>query len=107
MPVCTYISDDEIKNLNLLDDEVKNLLSQVNTTITKDLYIEQRTITVRRWFKKHSINFFYIYWHVRNGEYQILNYNAYSKDVVIAYLLGVLNGASIIKFTKRNENEKE
>lgn len=99
MCITTYLDSHRIQTIkdSLVDTEISDLLKQINWCQSQEHIIEQRTITQAKRIFSREIEVkqtkleFTLYIDIGN-EWQIMGCGSGSREQVLAYLYGFLNG---------------
>lgn len=103
--VCCVLSDMTGASASVTDKDVREHLRDLNALYDGKAYeAEERTVTVRRLFRKpRQYKTYALYWYVGVGvgEWQLLRCASGRKEQICAYMIGEING--IRKFKKPKE----
>lgn len=104
MPVTSHYSKDEIKAIreSITDKDVAQLLDDINKLNETKYVIQEQKFICKSFFKKETKTVYRLLCYVNDVEWQIFNFPTDEKEnkinletsraVIIAYLLGFLNG---------------
>lgn len=109
MGMYTWMSKGDFAKYSKLSDNELNEVFQEVREIFPQLYISERKITTKGWFKTTTSTTYGLYTRVRkNGaEVKCLNITSSNKDYVLNFLFGVLNGYNWkVKSKPRKKREK-